>query len=515
MMRPIVKLFGQLLSPYANHFFQALENPERTQQSVQEEIVDNLAKSEYGKFLGIRSVADWHRIPIVNYDDLKEWIERQKTTQQPILTPESILFYEKTSGSSGSAKSIPYTKSLRATFNQMFCVWAHDLIQHGPGFSTGKIYFCISPRLDTASPNSIPVALEDDSEYLDEWLMLFLRPFLVSPPGLNRLRNAEEFKEKLAHALLLEENLEVISIWSPSFLRVQLDYIQTHRVRLWKELKNKMSAKRSKLLLEPEIPWKLLWQELKLISCWDSANAADGAGFLRSLFPGVMVQGKGLLATEAPMTIPLIQAQGCVPMLDQVFFEFEDGEGKIHRLHEIVAGINYEIIISQKGGLYRYRIGDCVRVSHFYQGTPCLEFLGRNQATSDLVGEKLHSEFVRSVIEDLALEKTFFKSLVPVRKPVDRYILLLDTAKESPDAIAQRLDDALMRSHHYRQARLLGQLAPARVLVSRQIPEIITLYGMRAGKKWGDLKHPLLAIAPLEEELLVELEKASQNSCFR
>jgi hypothetical protein len=92
---------------------------------------------------------------------------------------------------------------------------------------------------------------------------------------------------------------------------------------------------------------------------------------------------------------------------------------------------------------------------------------------------------------------------------------LLDTAKESSDAIAQRLDDALMRSHHYRQARLLGQLAPARVLVSKQIPEILTLYGMQAGKKWGDLKHPLLAIAPLEEDLLAELEKVSQNSCFR
>ena len=42
-----------------------------------------------------------------------------------------------------------------------------------------------------------------------------------------------------------------------------------------------------------------------------------------------MVQGKGLLVTEAPMTIPLISAQGCVPVLDEVFFEFEDESGKL------------------------------------------------------------------------------------------------------------------------------------------------------------------------------------------
>jgi hypothetical protein len=505
-MRPIIKLFGSLLAPTANRFNQALEEPQKAQNLVQEEILNHLVQSDYGKALGIQSIADWHHIPIIEYQQIEAWIERQREAQISLLTSEPILFYEKTSGSFGTAKWIPYTKSLRASFNSMFCVWAHDLISYDSKFSTGKLYFCISPQLGEVTTNA---GLEDDSEYLDGWLRWFLRPFLVSPSGINRLRDPEIFKEKLSLSLLQEEHLEIISIWSPSFLKVLLDYIQEHQKELYSQLKNQISSQRSQLLLKSEIPWKQIWPHLKLISCWDSAHSADQATFLRSLFPGVMVQGKGLLATEAPMTIPLIEAQGCVPVLNEVFFEFNDEAGKICLLHELEIGKVYEIILSQKGGLYRYRIGDRVQVTHFYKATPCLEFRGRTEVTSDLVGEKLHTDFVRDVLAELALEVACFKSLVPVKNPIAHYILLLDSSQESAEAITHKLDEALMRSYHYRQARLLGQLAPARVLVSRKIPETISLYRTHSGSNWGDLKHPILVTTPLDEELLTDLESVS------
>ena len=117
------------------------------------------------------------------------------------------------------------------------------------------------------------------------------------------------------------------------------------------------------------------------------------------------------------MTIPLIPAKGSVPLLNEVFFEFLDESGFIYQLHELKQGKIYEMIISQKGGLYRYRIGDRVRFTHLYLNTPCLEFMGRHKEVSDLVGEKLHSEFVRDVLETLPLEGTCFKTLGPVKYP--------------------------------------------------------------------------------------------------
>lgn len=483
-------------------------------------------KSEYGKFLGIRSLQDWSQIPIVDYDDLKPWIygvgEKPLThSLQALLTNEPILFYEKTSGSRSAAKYIPYTKSLRRSFNHMFCVHAHDLIRNGPAFSTGKIYFCISPQFqDCSDLTPLPYqgrgeldfsnldlpSLQDDSEYLDYWLRWLLHPFIISPGLVNRFRTAEEFKQKLCLALLQAEQLETISIWSPTFLKINLNYIQTHRLQLRQFLK--ISAERDRLLCEPEIPWTKLWPNLKLISCWDSSCAADQAQFLRHLFPGVMVQGKGLLATEAPMTIPLISAQGCLPLLDEVFFEFEHESGEIYLLQELQIGREYTIILSQKGGLYRYRIGDRVRVTHYYLNTPCLEFLGRDHSISDLVGEKLNEEFVSEALQELALEGTSFQCLVPATIPEAHYILLLDQVNAPVSAIAQQLEQFLHQSPQYHYARLLGQLSPVEVLVSQQIPEILTNQGIASGKKWGDIKHSLLYFQAIEEELLIRLKQA-------
>ncbi|BAZ14946.1 GH3 auxin-responsive promoter [Calothrix sp. NIES-4071] len=492
-MRILIQLFAKLFAPATNRFYRALQNPELAQKNLQKELFQRFTKSEYGKSLNITSLNNWRQIPIVEYQDIQTKLNQ--------LTHEPIIFYEKTSGSRSAAKLIPYTQSLRRSFNHMFCVWAHDLIVNGSKFSTGKIYFCISPQL--TQPTDV-TTLEDDSQYLDGWLRLALSPFLVSPSGIQHIHNAEEFKHKLSQALLLAEDLEIISIWSPSFLKVMLDYIQSHHKQLASELKAKISAERYNLLLEtPE--YSKLWRQLKLISCWDSANAADGAEMLRKLFPDVLVQGKGLLATEAPMTIPLIAANGCVPMLDEVFFEFEDKKGNIYLLHELQKGEVYEIIISQKGGLYRYRIKDRVRVTHFYQATPCLEFIGRTKEVSDLVGEKLHSEFVRQVLNNLPLTETSFKSFIPTHFPTARYILLLDMANTDINELAQKLDILLQQSHQYRHARLLGQLAPPQIIVNPRVAEILSLHKTRSGKKWGDLKHDILGTAPISKELLSEL----------
>lgn len=531
-MNLLIKLFSKLIESKSHNFYQALENPQAAQKKVQHQIFKNLIKSDYGRYLRVKNIDDWHRIPIIEYHNIENWVHTQQQDKTQLLTAEKVSFYEKTSGSRAAAKLIPYTKSLRRSFNEMFCIWAYDLIENAPKFDTGKIYFCISPQLEANQPQKTSnfQSLQDDSEYLDGWLKWLMSNFLVSPPGLNQLRDAEKFKHELAKALLKSEQLEIISIWSPTFLKVILDYIQNNRKRLALELKDNMSAKRRLILLQPhlfkqiprnpklnqqfhkinsnKIPWNLLWSELKLISCWDSANAADSADFLRSLFPNVLVQGKGLLATEAPMTIPLIPAKGCVPLLNEVFFEFLDESGFVYQLHQLKQGNTYEIIISQKGGFYRYRIGDRVRFTHSYLNTPCLEFVGRQKEVSDLVGEKLHSEFVRDVLETLPLEESCFKTLVPVKHPKEHYLLLLDNAKDNPQEIAMQLEEGLQKSHHYRQARLLKQLQSVRVLVSSQIPEIISLYKTSSGKKWGDLKHDILSTQPIETDLLTELEQA-------
>ena len=176
------------------------------------------------------------------------------------------------------------------------------------------------------------------------------------------------------------------------------------------------------------IDWSRLWPRLKLISCWTSANASAAALRIGDKFPGVCLQGKGLLATEAPMTLPLIEARGFVPLIGEVFYEFLDDRGNISLLHELEAGREYEIVLTQKGGLYRYRIGDRIRVTHFYKATPCFEFIGRSDAVSDLVGEKLNETFAQSCLSKLPLGSSGFQALLPVMPERGRchYVLVID-----------------------------------------------------------------------------------------
>ncbi len=536
-MRGILWAFGNALKPTARHFHAALDNPHSAQRAVQHDLCDRLIASEYGKAHRIHRLDDWERLPVVNYEDIQRWVLRQLNhPRDAILTPDPILFSEKTSGSRGAAKHIPYTRSLRQSFSHLFCIWAQDLIQHGPQFSTGKMYFCVSPQLaeaqaldhafsvtgvvDSLSPgNASPVAslsvresVQDDSDYLDRWLQWVLRPFWVTVPNIGQIRSAEAFKDALCLTLLAEERLEIISVWSPSFLSVQLAHIAQHRERFLDMLRDRLTPHRyhklTSVLTTSPIPWTAVWPHLKLISCWDSAAAADQAASVRSHFPGVYMQGKGLLATEAPMSVPLIQAseaqhgtcQGHVPLVTDVFFEFEAGEpdhgSDIRRLHELEVGAEYNIIISQYGGLYRYRMGDRIRVTHRYRNTPCIEFLGRSQQVSDLVGEKLNGDFVARVLDQLALTNASFKSLVPITHPHPYYLLLTDWAGASEEVVARQLDSHLCRAHHYHHARLLGQLAPARVAIAPDMAERVTQYHLQTGKCWGDMKYPILETRP-------------------
>ena len=369
------------------------------------------------------------------------------------------------------------------------------------------------------SPANESNGLADDSDYLDPWLRLVLSPFLVSPDGINRIQTAAEFKRQLCLTLLAAAKLEIISIWSPSFLTVHLDYIQSHRHELIQALRDRISPQRRQLLLQDPIPWTQLWPDLKLISCWDSASSADSANRLRLLFPNVLVQGKGLLATEAPITIPSIPAQGFLPLLSDIFFEFADDAGTIYLLHELQPGQSYTLILSQLGGLYRYRIGDRVRVTHFYKKTPCLEFIGRDRTISDLVGEKLSITFVQDVLATLPIQTASFTTLTPVMPSASstpetatpHYALLLDQAEASASAIAAQLDQALCQSPHYAHARLLGQLDPATVLIAPAIPDQLTQQKTQVGQTWGDIKHPLLRTNVLEGWKYAELVHLTQT----
>ena len=528
----MIGLLRRVLPPLLRRSYarlvEPLRNPALAQSALLKELLRDAAATEYGRAHGVRAGDDYEafaaRLPLVGYDRLREWIERQQQTEGKVIVAERVLFYELTSGSNGAAKQIPYTQSLKDSFNRMFAVWLYDLLARGPRFETGKLFISISPAFQQKpkTARGVRVGLEDDAEYLNPWMRGLLKRFFVVPPAIKRLRDATDFKHALAVLLLAEARLEAISIWNPSLLEALLDFIAARRAALIDDLRRgsirrdgfayqfkRASHKRLSLLDEQPIDWARIWPHLKLISCWTDANARAAAQRLGERFPDVLIQGKGLLATEAPMTLPLIEAGGCVPMVGEVFYEFIDDSGKLSRLHELEAGREYEIIVTPRGGLARYRIGDRVRVTHFYQSTPCLEFIGRSDGVCDLVGEKLNESFVQSCLSQLVDSASRFQILLPVMAASGpcHYALVTDELAGDVKGFAKRLDEAFCEAHHYQLARRLGQLAPLRVCVAPAARDTYNDYFISKGMKWGDIKDQCL-IRNLEDatQLLARFE---------
>ncbi|MEI6790791.1 MAG: GH3 auxin-responsive promoter family protein [Myxococcaceae bacterium] len=82
---------------------------------------------------------------------------------------------------------------------------------------------------------------------------------------------------------------------------------------------------------------------------------------------------------EAPLLVKLPQHPDFLPLLSEVFFEFSDKDKKIWRLHELEENTEYEIIISQKSGLYRYKVGLTVLTSALFKKTPSFQVLHDSQ----------------------------------------------------------------------------------------------------------------------------------------
>ncbi len=494
-------------------FKEQLASPRRVQESLLKVLIANLASTEYGRSLGVKKDDDYEtfsrKAPVASYDQISDWIERQKSREGNVIVSEPVLFYEKSSGSSGPQKYIPYTSRLKASFNRMFSIWLYDLLEHGPRFETAKTFISISPAFGEgqATARAVKVGLDDDSDYLSFAMRRMLKRFLIAPASIKKLNDPSDCKRVLAALLVAEPDLEIISIWNPSLLEVILDYIQTHSDDLIDDLKSgfitcagvtfkfkQSSDNRAALLKKQPIDWSQLWPGLKLISCWTNATARAAARRIGDKFPGVSVQGKGLLATEAPMTLPLIEARGFAPLIGEVFYEFLDDRGNISLLDELEAEREYEIILTQKGGLYRYLIGDRIRVTHFYKAAPCFEFIGRSDAVSDMVGEKLNEAFAQTCISKLAIGSSGFQALLPVMPERGRchYVLVIDELPGSLASIEAQMDDALCTAYHYRTARRLGQLDAVKVLVAAQARDAYYDYFISTGMKWGDIKHRYL-----------------------
>ena len=395
-------------------FLHAADDPQSAQSRKLKALVSGNASTVFGRahdFGAVGTIRDFQKAtPIRAYAGLEGWIERMKEGEPDVLTSERVLMFEKTSGSSGAAKYIPYTASLRREFQSAIRAWMCDLHFHRPSLAMGPAYWCITPlaREAETTRGGIPSGFATDAEYFTPREQRLIATLYGGSRGDRGV--ALDGRCALRHLAPSRTNpaLRFISVWSPSFLTVLMSALEKHGDRLLEDLRDgvlrlpsgdpapagvcaglRADRERARLLAHDLRPASL-WPKLRVISCW--ADGASEAAWARVApqFPGVEMQPKGLLATEGVTTFPFSGGVGGALAVTSHFHEFlPEGETDAALSHEVEVGRRYSVILTTGGGLWRYDSGDVVEVTGWQGHIPRLRFVGRRDAVCDLVGEKL------------------------------------------------------------------------------------------------------------------------------
>jgi hypothetical protein len=518
--------------PAQRRFLAALRDPEKSQRRLLERLLASNRNCAYGKkhgFGGLGNVHDFQSaVPVVSYDDLEPWVERIKSGEQGVLTDEPVLMLEKSSGSAAAAKYVPYTQSLRCEFQDALAAWMCDLFEHFPEMLSGRSYWVLTPlaRDRERTQGGLSVGFESDDEYFGALEQYLIRKLMTAPREIARLDDTELSLYVTLRFLLPARNLAFISAWNPSFLMILLNKLEEFGDRLAYDLQHgtidlpvelpedisrrlrkaavkdvEQAAGLRSMLREGRIETARLWPRLKLISCWTSASAEPPARELHKFFPGVAVQGKGLLATEGVVSIPLHGYGGCVPAYTSHFLEFlDEGSRQARLVHELEAGREYSVVITTGGGFWRYRLGDRVRVTSIVGAVPVLEFVGKEDGVSDLCGEKLSPALVGKAMSQMRKGELLHGRFAMLAPAATRRYYVLFT--DDPAADPGELDEFLRENPHYDYCRRLGQLGPIEACkVSGQAEEAYIRRCRERGQRAGAVKLTPLDARPGWEEV--------------
>jgi hypothetical protein len=501
-------------------FHRALRRPAETQRTLLLRLLDENAGSAYGRqhgFAGIRSCEQFREhVPIVTYDALEPWIARVMRGEPRVLTCAPVTRLVPTSGSTSARKLIPYTAPFQKQLNAAVGPWIVDLCRRHPSTAGGPAYWSISPALSSASEEStVPIGFDDDSAYLGGFRQRLAAATFAVPSALRLVTDVATHRYLTLLCLLRRSDLRLISVWHPSFLTLLLDALPAH----WAELLNDLErggCRRAATLAPPlreafEFPARpgraaalrrtgpedphALWPHLRAVSCWGDGQAALALAHLQKRIPRATFQSKGLLATEAVVSIPF---RGLHPVaITSHYFEFEDSTGALRLVHELRRGEIYAVIVTTGGGLWRYRLGDHVEVDGFVGSTPSLRFLGRGASVSDLRGEKLAESFVTQALR-LAGVVTGFTPAFALLAPESgdgappHYTLFVEG--DPPASFLPAVESELRKNPHYALCRDLGQLGALQCLrILRGAYERFSSTGTSQGRRLGDIKPQTLS----------------------
>jgi hypothetical protein len=322
-----------------------------TQHKTLFSLIAGAASTEWGREYGyskIRSVSDYQsRVPVRSYEEYLPYIERLRSGESNLTWPGYIKWFAKSSGTTSTkSKFIPISKE---SLNGCHYQAAKDIL---------AIYTCNNPDTRIFSGKALTLGgsnkinqLNNKSIYGDlSAVLIWNEPFYVEfirTPS-QKIALIEDFEEKLELITKITVKQNVTS-----FSGVPSWYLTL--------VKNVLAYTGKSSLLD-------VWPNLEVFF-HGGINFTPYREIYKKLIPGdQMHYMETYNASEGFFGIQDDPGRSdMLLMLDYgIFFEFipsdklDSESPRAYPLGEVEKGVNYAIVISTNGGLWRYMIGDTI-----------------------------------------------------------------------------------------------------------------------------------------------------------
>lgn len=509
-------------------FFKEFESAEEIQNRKLIHYIGQNSSSRFGiehNFKEIDSIEEYRKnVPVSEYKDIEQYCIEICSGKESVLTSEMVKLVEPTSGTTSPSKYIPYTESLKKEFMEGVMPWIFDTYMRKKKLLFSKAYWSISPKVKKEEKNGVTVGFENDSEYFSKFENMIFKTLFPVSDSIAEIEDIEDFRYVTITLLTAEKNLGFISVWNPTFFTLLAESFFKNSNQIIEDIKNgklnppngtivpeeistrfKKNRKRAEELkkiteiLDKSRWFKQIWKNFSCLSCWTDSNSAEYAERAEELVGSDKIEGKGLLATECIVSIP-IQGKTVVSYRSH-FFEFiEQERGEIKLLGELEDGREYIVVVTTGGGLYRYNLGDIVKVTGFYRGVPQIKFMGKSGKISDYFGEKLTEGFAASVIKEIREKygvKPEFIFIAPCKKEQFCYMVYVEPGKNEKIELYKKaveaIEESFRRNFHYNYARELGQINRLELfLIESDGVEDYLKIKRESGMKLGDIKVSIL-----------------------
>lgn len=436
--------------------------PAESQQEVLMRLISGSRDTLWGREHGYSTVRTHEQfcrnVPVQTYEELIPWVERLRAGEKNVLWPGEVKWFAKSSGTTSTkSKFIPITReSLEYTHYRgaKDCLVLYTSLNPETRIFLGKgLTLGGSHQINSFSNNSLfgdlsAILIENAPAYAE---------LIRTPPA--RIALIEDFEQKMRMITEKTVEMNITSISGvPSWYLVLIRHIlkttgKSHLHEVWPGLEVFFHGGVSfapyreqyrKLLPDPKMHFM------------ETYNASEGFFAIQDDL------------TDASMLL----------MLDYgVYYEFipaddlESGNTRTLTIGEVEKGVNYAMVISTDGGLWRYAIGDTVEFTGLFPHK--IRITGRTKHFINAFGEEVIIDNAEKALEKACLgtkSHIIEYTAGPVymgdeSRGAHEWVIEFDREPDDPEHFTEILDTTLKTLNSDYEAKRYKDLTLARPVV--------------------------------------------------